>query len=225
VLLTFAFHFCFTRTSSAYEVIDQFVDVFARLRAYLDSFIDEHLRDLYDPARAAAVTVTLQSYVASFATPIPEVLQRAVAAKDAGEAEWIQMLARRIVDALRPAERLKVRISPFNALVEWFALLGSDEVREAIPIWRTADGWRPMLRLARRADPVRPLFAAFLQSPQPLPVKLLQDIADWPADAPRPGDAALARFVRPAIAQWLAGEPEADARDRVLAGLWRVSAL
>jgi hypothetical protein len=227
VLLTFAFHFCFTRSSSEYSVlIDRFIEVFRRLRLYLEEFIEEHLGDLWDPQKAAASTVALKTYVTGFTIPIPEILQRAIESKDANEAEWIQTLAGRVLEALRPGDRLKARIASFDGLIEWINLLASAEIREAIPIWKTAEAWSPILRLARRVDPIHPLFTTlFFPQAQPLPTNLLEEIADWPAQAPRVGDTGLEKFIRPSVIKWLEGDVDPEIRDRVISGLWRFSAL
>jgi hypothetical protein len=225
VLLRFAFHFCFTRANSVYEtLIERFVDVFARLRNYLDSFIDKHMKDAWEPVKAAESIVALNTYVGGFIEPIPELLQRSVDLADSNESEWIQTLAKRILTALRPTDHPTARIASFEQLTKWMILLGSDEVREAIPLWKTADAWAPILRLARTTDPNHPLFGSFFRQAQPLPIILLEEIANWAAEAPRPGDSALMPFIRPAVVKWLETDVEVEVRSRVLAGLWRFSA-
>jgi hypothetical protein len=225
VLLRFAFHFCFTRANSVYErLIDSFVDLFARLRNYLDSFVEEHMNDAWEPEKAAESAVAMNTYIGGFTAPIPELLERGVDLADANEAEWIQTLAKRIETALQPTDHPTARIAAFDELRKWMSLLASDEVREAIPIWKTADAWGPILRLARTTDPFHPLLGSFFRQAQPLPIALLQEIAAWPTKGPRPGDAALMPFIRPAVVKWLATDVETDVRRRVLAGLWRFSA-
>lgn len=228
VLLSFAFHFCFSRSSSVYgALIDQFVAVFGRLRAYVDEFIEEHVKDAFDVPKATESTVALNAYIGGFIGPLPELLQRAVDLPDGrdGEAEWIQALCKRIQEALKVSEKPKARIGLLDQLTDWIGLLGSDEIREAIPIWKSADAWRPILRLARRVDPSHPILAAYLSQAKALPIELLPEIADWTAESPRPGDATLMPFIRASVKTWLETGVESAVRDRVLSGLWRFSAL
>jgi hypothetical protein len=224
VLANFAYHFCFLKPNAVFtELIDIFVNVFARLREYVETFVKEHEVELWDTRKAQQSLIGLNSYVQGFTAPFQELLKRAISfGQNAEEIEWLQTLAKRILAALRPEERLLLKIGSFDGLVDWLKLLGSDELKEALPNWSNAESWSPILRLVKETGGSHPLFQIYISQAKPIPPALLVEIATWGDDVP-PLSPTIVDFVRTAVVNWLQTQVEAETRTRVLAGLWRFS--
>jgi hypothetical protein len=224
VLVTFAYHFCFLKENSGYtDLIDSFVDVFARLRTYTDGFVRDHEKDLWNSAKAPSLIVALNAYIAGFTQPFPELVSRAVggASDDPGVGEWFQTLAKRLLEALRTEERLPLRIQTFDTLADWLRILSRDEFREALQVWGSEESWRPILKLARGWKGPHQVFYQYIGQARPLPPALLPEIAEWEDDTGLV--ATFAPYVRNAVTQWLETDVDAETRARVLPGLWRFS--
>jgi hypothetical protein len=230
VLVTFAYHFCFVQQHSKYgQLIDGFVDVFTRLRNYLDAFIAAHIQELWNPQQAAVSLNAVNSYCATFTTPFAELFRDILSVKDkADELEWVQQLSKKIGSALKLDTRLGVRLMSFDGLVQWVALLGSDELRAAVPEWQKAGSWGPMLRLMKGR--VRhELFHTFVGTNQELvPRDVLEEISGWGDEDMKPDIYQLVVGpIRRSILEWLKDDTPgaSESAQKVLAGLWRFSAI
>jgi hypothetical protein len=226
----FAFHFCFVAGHEKFtQLIDGFIDVFTRLRAYLDTFINEHLAELWNPQQAAVSLNAVNAYCATFSTPFSGLFQDILALREKpDELDWVQRLAAKIGAALKLDTRLGIRLLSFEGLAQWVTLLASDELRAALPDWDKAAAWGPMLRLMRRRQS-HELFRSFVgANGQLVPRDLLEEVAGWGEDDLKPDVYELVVSpLRRAILEWLNDDtPGAkEGAQKVLAGLWRFSAI
>jgi hypothetical protein len=107
--------------------------------------------ELWEAAKAQQLFTGSNSYIQGFTNPFAELAKRAISlGRDPEETEWLQTFAKRILIVLRPEEKVVVKIASFDEWVNWLKLLGSDELKEALPNWWNADSWSSILRLVKQ---------------------------------------------------------------------------
>jgi hypothetical protein len=182
-LVRFAYHFCFVGAHKVYaDLIDSFVDVFKRMRAFLEGFMKRTFKNYLDHETVNEQPV--KDYVDAFLNASKDLLERCLEMSDSMEnVEWIVDLMGRISQALEGETRLRLSWKNWADLRELCRVLSSKHLADAVRVWEKSAAWGPVFELMKENMECEGIDTVVGKVPRKIPKEMLLPIWEW-ADEP-----------------------------------------
>jgi hypothetical protein len=192
ILISFAFKFCLVAPHQIYsEMIDGFVEMFARARRHLDEANARQLRLMwtrdakYDPS----VYAPLEKVFVIFAGCFDDVLMKPKASEDV---KHTSVIAKRVLQVLNSDRPPAIQFDPFTQLQSRLTLLSDDHFISGLVADVGEEAMAELLaflrgfsvRLLPRGFVLPPYVeTAFRKNEKSLTESLLKTLGDWPPEA------------------------------------------
>jgi hypothetical protein len=166
------------------ELIDTFVDVFNRLREYLDDYQQRNLKELWRNGTVER-NASFNEYFAPFVSACSELLCRQKDwASRPDEIRWVGTVSSRILAALRSDQKPLLRFRAYDTLVSWWKFLSSVHLQNALGALNSQSGWLPLFELTKENPMYSQLSDVLQWNSTVIPNDVIDQVVVWISGAP-----------------------------------------